>query len=63
MDTKIMPETLRQVSQPVLLIGYAAVPNQRMTNVYSPMEALEAGTLFPELNLPFGVYGKEGFEA
>ena len=39
-------------------VGYAYVPVQRMTETYAPTEALERGTLFPELDLPLGVYEK-----
>lgn len=39
-------------------VGYAFVDPQRLTEVYEPCEALLRGTLFPELYLPYGVYGK-----
>ena len=35
-----------------------AIP-QTMTEVYEPMQALENGTMFPELNMPLGSYGPE----
>lgn len=39
-------------------VGYAFVPTHMLEKVYSPAEALNNGTLFPELNLPKGVYEK-----
>ena len=39
-------------------VGYAFVPRQELTRVFEPEEALMRGTLFPELYLPFNVYGK-----
>lgn len=41
-------------------VGYAYVPYQQLDTVYSPEDALEAGTLFPELNLTIDEYGKIG---
>ena len=41
-----------------LPIGYAYVPIQRFRMLYSAENALSHGTLFEELYLPFGVYGK-----
>ena len=38
-------------------VGYAYVPIQQFGEVYAPEEALKRGTLFPELDLPLGVYG------
>lgn len=40
-------------------VGYAYVPVQTFNNIYSPSDALCRGTLFPELDMPFGVYGAE----
>ncbi len=40
-------------------LGYAYVPVQQMNEVYPPEKALERGTMFPELDLPFGMYGAE----
>ncbi len=40
-------------------LGYAFVPVQTFNDIYSPGEGLMAGTIFPELNKPFGVYGAE----
>jgi hypothetical protein len=44
-----------------LALAYAYVPIQKINNVYSSKEALKNGTLFPELNLPLGVYGANAF--
>lgn len=38
---------------PQLELATAHVPWQRFTRVYSPWEALEKGTLFPELFKPY----------
>lgn len=38
-------------------LAHAYVPWQYYRVVYQPCEALEAGTLFPELNMPQGEYG------
>ncbi|MBO5408573.1 MAG: spore coat associated protein CotJA [Clostridia bacterium] len=37
-------------------VGYAFVPPQRLGEIYSLCEALEAGTLFPELNISMEEY-------
>lgn len=42
-------------------LGYAWVPIQEFGEVYNYEDALKCGTLFPELNLPLGVYGKKAF--
>ncbi len=36
--------------------GYAFVPPQKTFDTYTPEEALESGTLFPELNLTMCEY-------
>jgi len=36
-----------------MLLARAYVPFQRIHQVYSPSEALEKGTLFPELYIPY----------
>lgn len=38
-------------------VGYAYVPPQALDNVFSPEQALEAATLFPELSLTIDEYG------
>ncbi len=37
-------------------VGYAYVPWQRMEKVYPPNKALNAGTIFPELNITLEEY-------
>lgn len=41
--------------------GYAYVPIQIANdrNLYSPEMGLQRGTIFPTLDLPLGVYGKQ----
>ena len=43
------------------LVGYAYVPIQQaeMRNLYDPAEGLLNGTIFPILDKPLGVYGKQ----
>ena len=40
-------------------VGYAFVPVQTFNDIYSPSEGLHRGTIFPELDKPFGMYGAE----
>jgi len=35
-------------------LAHAYVPFQHMKNVYSPAEGLARGTIFPELDRPYG---------
>lgn len=48
-------------SQNAMPEGYAYVPIQIANdrNLYSPEMGLERGTIFPTLDLPLGVYGKQ----
>ena len=39
--------------------GYSYAPIQKFGEMYSAEEGLKNGTVFPELNLPLGVYGKK----
>jgi len=43
------------------MIGYAYVPDQKadFRNIYSPEAGFERGTIFPTLDKPLGVYGKQ----
>ena len=43
------------------MVGYGFVPPQtvNMNNIYSPEQGLVRGTIFPCLDKPLGVYGKE----
>lgn len=40
-------------------LAYSYVPYQRFETPYTKEKALSAGTIFPSLNKPLGVYGKE----
>ena len=41
------------------MVGYAFVPVQTFNDIYTPENGLANGTIFPELNKPFGMYGAE----
>lgn len=41
-----MPDDMHQ-------LAYATVPNQKMNMVFKPNEVLKAGTIFPELYMPY----------
>ena len=41
-----------------LPLAYSYTPMQELDSLYSYSDALKNGTLFPELNMPLGVYGK-----
>ena len=45
----------------VQMVGYAYVPDQTadFRNIYSPEVGFERGTIFPVLDKPLGVYGKQ----
>jgi hypothetical protein len=36
-------------------LAHAYVPFQCMTDIYPPMVGLNQGTIFPELDMPYGV--------
>ena len=40
-----------------LPIAYSYTPMQEIDTLYSYADGLKNGTMFPELNLPLGVYG------
>lgn len=42
-----------------LPLAYAYVPYQTYETPLSQEEALSCGTIFPQLNKPYGVYGNE----
>lgn len=44
---------------PVTCPGYASVVPQMMRDTYNDDDALRRGTVFPELDLPYGKYGYE----
>lgn len=41
-------------------LAHAYVPWQYYNVIYSPQEALQKGTVFPELDMPKGTYSQEG---
>ena len=41
------------------ILAYAYVPIQKFGETYTPEEGLMRGTLFPALDKPLGVYGRE----
>ena len=62
LDIQIFPiETSRECACGLenLPLAYAYVPYQQFEKPYSKEMALKAGTIFPSLNKPLGVYGKE----
>lgn len=40
-------------------LAYSYVPYQKYENLYSREKAFQAGTAFPSLDKPLGVYGNE----
>lgn len=42
-----------------MIPGYAYISPQKLSRTYDCDKALEQGTLFPTLDLPLGVYGKQ----
>lgn len=42
--------------KPVRKVGYAYVPVQKLGKLYKPSAALQAGTVFPELNITIEQY-------
>lgn len=58
-STPLPPVEDNTCSECMEKLGYAFVPVQTFNDIYSPGEGLMAGTIFPELNKPFGVYGAE----
>lgn len=47
------------MAPPMQRVGYAYVPMQQIGETYTPEKALMQGTLFPELDIPYGKYGKQ----
>ena len=47
-----------QDTRRVMKLAMAYVPDQRFENVYPASDALNAGTLFGDLNLPYCVGGR-----
>ena len=56
-----MPFANETVPLEMPLVGYAYVPMQQaeMRNLFDPEYGLKDGTIFPILNKPMGVYGKQ----
>lgn len=56
-----MPFKNETMSIAMPMVGYAYVPIQQadMRNLYSTEEGLMNGTIFPILNKPLGVYGRQ----
>ncbi len=42
-----------------MIPGYAYVPEQKLMQTYNSEKGLERGTIFPELDLPMDIYGKQ----
>ena len=59
MDTvpDVMPDVEESSFPPRVSLAMMYVPYQRFENLYDPEKALEQGTLFAELDLPF--YGSK----
>ena len=41
------------------ILAYSYVPIQEWGELYAPAEGLRRGTLFPNLDKPLGVYGRD----
>ncbi len=52
-DNTIMCKTMPIMPTP--LLAHAYVPFQQLICIYPPMKGLKAGTIFPELDRPYGV--------
>ncbi|WP_010249656.1 spore coat associated protein CotJA [Acetivibrio cellulolyticus] len=49
------PCTMPATMPTVPLLAHAYVPFQNLVSIYPPMKGLAAGTIFPELDRPYGV--------
>lgn len=49
-------------SQSYRRVGYAYVPMQRLEKIYSPCQAMKAGTVFPELDITLDEYERGIFD-
>lgn len=45
--------------EPLLAYAYVPIQTAEDTNLYDAQTGLERGTIFPPLDLPLGVYGKQ----
>ncbi len=55
-----MPDYVETITSPLpnnMSVAMAYVPFQDDTSVYDDLKALECGTLFPQLNLPYTAAG------
>jgi len=62
LDIEIMPRAFSDGCSTCLNdlpIAYAYVPYQKFETPYDKETALKVGTIFPSLNKPLGIYGKE----
>ncbi len=41
------------------ILAYAYVPMQKWGEMYTPAEGLTRGTMFPAIDKPLGVYGRD----
>lgn len=48
---------------PTPMLAHAYVPFQQLVGIYPPMKGLAAGTIFPELDRPYGVDPEYTFDA
>ena len=61
LDVQIIPYNTSERCYSIddMPLAYAYVPYQQYEKTYCKDKALQAGTAFPSLNKPFGVYGNE----
>jgi hypothetical protein len=53
-DNSTMCKTMPAI-MPAPQLAHAYVPFQQLACIYPPMKGLKAGTIFPELDRPYGV--------
>ena len=61
LDIEIMPDSMKTEYECLneLPLAYSYVPYQKFETPYNMTEAFKYGTVFPKLNKPIEVYGKE----
>ena len=61
LDIQIIPNNILNDCYSIddMPLAYSYVPYQSFELPYNKEKALKAGTIFPSLNKPLGVYGKE----
>lgn len=61
LDIQIIPNEISSGCYTIddMPLAYAYVPYQSFESPYNKEKALKFGTIFPSLNKPLGVYGKE----